>query len=208
MASPADLHNRRSNSRPALCRQQRAPHAVMTHGALSNMRPTAKKHRTVFGQLDLYRSKTRRRSVTCGSLSSGSGRSVLFVDHTAEYAMASDQAVEGQGGWSVLVVGGSLVESLVRPVGVVVPGVLEQGPGGVVFVGDQDVVGALVVDGAHEPLGVTVRSGSSWRCRDDRDVFAAEHGVEAGGERGVSIADRKRNELIRSPRSMARVRAV
>src|SRR5262249_5332695 len=106
-----------------------------------------------------------------------------------EYAMASDRAVEGHGGWSVLVVGGSLVESLVRPVRVVVPGVLGQDPGGVVFVGGQDVVGALGADGAHEPLGVTVRPWSSRRCLDDRDVLAAEHGVEAGGELGVSVAD-------------------
>jgi hypothetical protein len=28
--------------------------------------------------------------------------------------VASDQAVEGQGGWPVLVVGGALVESLMR----------------------------------------------------------------------------------------------
>lgn len=34
-------------------------------------------------------------------LSSGSGGSLVFFDHVTEYAVASDQAVEGQGGWSV-----------------------------------------------------------------------------------------------------------
>ena len=51
----------------------------------------------------------------------------------------------------MLVVGGALVESLVRPVRVVVSGVLGQDFGGVVFVENQDVVGALAADGAHEP---------------------------------------------------------
>jgi hypothetical protein len=37
---------------------------------------------------------------------------VVFVDHAAEYAVASDQAVNWQGGWPVLVVGCMVVESL------------------------------------------------------------------------------------------------
>ncbi len=46
--------------------------------------------------------------------------------------------------------GAALVESLVRSVRVVVLGVLGQDPSGVVFVVDQDAVGALAADGAHE----------------------------------------------------------
>jgi hypothetical protein len=42
-----------------------------------------------------------------------------------------------------------------------VPGVLGQDSGGVAFVVDQDAVGALAADGAHEPLGITVRPGLS-----------------------------------------------
>jgi hypothetical protein len=49
---------------------------------------------------------------------------MVFVDHAAEDPVASDRAVEGQGGWSVLVAGGALAKSLMRPVRVVVPGVL------------------------------------------------------------------------------------
>lgn len=79
---------------------------------------------------------------------------MVLVDHTAEYAVASDQAVDGQNGGWVLVVGGALVESLVRPMRVVVPHILGQDPGGVVFVVDQDAVGALAADGAHEPLDI------------------------------------------------------
>jgi hypothetical protein len=86
---------------------------------------------------------------------------VVFVDHTAEYPVTSDQAVEGQGGWSVLLAGGALVESLMPSLRVVVPSVLGQDSGGVVFVVDQDTVGALAAEGAHEPLGVTVRSPST-----------------------------------------------
>ena len=103
--------------------------------------------------------------------------------------MASDQAVDWHGGWPVVVVGGALVESLVWPMRVVVPRLLGQDPGGVVFVADQDAVGALAADGAHEPLGITVRPGSSRRCLGDRDVLAVEYGVEAGGELGVSVSD-------------------
>ena len=114
-----------------------------------------------------------------------------------------DQAVEGQGGWPVLVAGGALAESLMRPVRIVVPSVLGQAPGGVAFVVDQDTVGALAADGAHEPLGITVLPGSSRRCLNDRDVRATEHGVEAGVNLASLSRMRKQNELIRSPRSMA-----
>lgn len=54
---------------------------------------------------------------------------------------------------------------------VVMPRVLGQDPGGVVLMVDQDAVGALGPDRAHEPLGVTVRAGSVRRRLDDRDVL-------------------------------------
>jgi hypothetical protein len=66
----------------------------------------------------------------------------------------------------------------------------------VVLVVDQDAVGALGADRAHEPLGVTVRGGSVRRCLDDRDGVAAEDGVEARGERGSRSRMRTRSELI------------
>ncbi len=88
---------------------------------------------------------------------------MVFVDHAVEYLVASDRAVDGHGGWPVVAVGGVLVESLVRTMAVVVPGVRGQDPGGVVLVVDQDAVGGLGADGAHEPLGITVRTGSARR---------------------------------------------
>jgi hypothetical protein len=91
----------------------------------------------------------------------------------------------------VLVVGCMLVESLMRPVRVVVPRVLRQDRGGVAFVVDQDAIGALAAHGAHEPLGITVRPGSARRRLDDRDALTTEHGVEAGGELGVSVPDKE-----------------
>ena len=60
---------------------------------------------------------------------------MVFVDHAAEYSVASDQAIDGHGGWPVVVVGGVLVSGLVWPVRVVVLRVLGQDLGGVVFGG-------------------------------------------------------------------------
>ena len=75
---------------------------------------------------------------------------------------------------------------------VVMSRVLGQDPGGVVLVVDQDAVGALGADRAHEPLDVTVRAGGVRRRLDDRDVLAASKLV-------VNLASRsrmrKRNEL-------------
>jgi hypothetical protein len=71
--------------------------------------------------------------------------------------MASD----GPGDWGgglVVVVGGALVSGLVGAMTVVMLGVFRQDPGGVAVVVDQDAVGALGADRAHEPLGITVRS--------------------------------------------------
>jgi hypothetical protein len=88
---------------------------------------------------------------------------VVFVDHAAEYAVASDRAIDGHGDCPVVVVGCVLVSGLVWPMSVVVLRVFGQHPGGVVLAVDQDVVGAFGANGADEPLGVTVRAGSSWR---------------------------------------------
>lgn len=115
--------------------------------------------------------------------------------------MATDGPVDCYGDWAVVVVGCALVSGLVRAMTVVMLGILDQDPGGVVSVVDQDAVGALGTDGTHEPLGKTVRSRDPWRRLDDRDVLAAEHGVEARGELRVPVP------LIRSLRSMARLRA-
>jgi hypothetical protein len=96
--------------------------------------------------------------------------------------MAPDGPVDWYGGWAVVIVGGALVSGLVRAMTVVMLGILDQDPSGVVSVVDQDAICALGTDGAHEPLGKIVRSRGPRRRLDDRDVLAAEHGVEARGE--------------------------
>jgi hypothetical protein len=72
---------------------------------------------------------------------------------------------------------------------VVVPRVLRQDPGCVMAVVDQDSIGALSADGAHEPFGITIGSWGSRRCLDDCDVLAGEYSVECRGELGVSVTD-------------------
>jgi hypothetical protein len=57
------------------------------------------------------------------------------------------------------------------------------------------------------PLGVAVRSRRPRRDLDYIEAFGGEDGIEGGGELGVPVADQERNALIRSPRSISRVRA-
>lgn len=114
---------------------------------------------------------------------------MIFVDETAEYLVASDGPVDWYGDWPVVVVGCALVSGLVGPMSVVMPRVFGQGPGCVVLVVDQDAVGALATDGAHEPFGVTVRPrGPRWRF-DDRDVLAVKYCIEAGRKLGVAVSE-------------------
>jgi hypothetical protein len=68
-------------------------------------------------------------------------------------------------------------------------GVLGQDRGGVPLVVDQYAVGALGADGAHEPLGVSVRRGQPRRAAPDRDVLGREYGVEVLGELSAAVAD-------------------
>lgn len=84
---------------------------------------------------------------------------MVFVDHAAEYSVASNGLGDCQGSWVVVVVGCALVSGLVWPMIVVMPCVFGQDSGGVVLVVDQDAVGALGADRAHEPLGVTSSRG-------------------------------------------------
>jgi hypothetical protein len=124
-----------------------------------------------------------------GGLFSDLDRRLIVAVQDGSHKIDSAVLNKPHGGWVVLVVGCALVSGLVRSMSVVMPRVLGQDPGCVALVVDQDAVGALGTDGADEPLGITVRMWSAWRCLDDRDVLAAEHGVEARGERGVPVPD-------------------
>ena len=73
--------------------------------------------------------------------------------------------------------------------------------------GDQELVEAFPAQRADEAFGDRVRPGCPNRGADDGDVGVGEHGVEGGGELGVSIAIKNRNWVACSPRSMSRLRA-
>jgi hypothetical protein len=81
--------------------------------------------------------------------------SSVLVDHAAEDSVSADRRLERDNGRRV-VVGRPVVAAQVWPVIVEVPGVLIEDCRGVVFVVDQDSVGALGPDAADEPLGVAV----------------------------------------------------
>jgi hypothetical protein len=80
---------------------------------------------------------------------------------------------------------------------------------GVSLVVDQESVGALGADAPNEPFRVAVRLGRPRRDRDHGDAFRGQDGIKGGGEFGVPVADRirKRKVLMRSPRSISRLRA-
>jgi len=116
---------------------------------------------------------------------------VVFVDETAEYLVVSDGSVGWYRDWPVVVVGWALVSGLVGPMSVVMPRVFGQGSGCVVLVVDQDTVGALGANGAHEPFGVTVRPRRPrWRF-DDRDLLAVKYGIEAGRKLGIAVSEKE-----------------
>jgi hypothetical protein len=104
-------------------------------------------------------------------------------------------------------VGRVLVEALMRSVVIEMAHILVNDGAGVSLVVDQQPVGALLANAANEPLGRAIRSRRPRRDPDHIEAFGDEDGIEGGGELGVPVADRKRNEVIRSPRSISRVRA-
>ena len=119
--------------------------------------------------------------------------------------MALDRGVKRNHG-DRIVVGWVLVEPLVRTV-VEVPCKFVEDGEDMSLVVDQQPVGALFADAANEPFRVAVRPGCLGRDLDHVESFGGEHGIEGGSERGVRSTDRKRKEVIRSPRSLRRLRA-
>jgi hypothetical protein len=61
----------------------------------------------------------------------------------------------------------------------------------VAWSGDQEVVEAFAAQGADPAFRDRVRSWCPYRGADDADVGAGEHGVEGGGELGISVADQE-----------------
>ena len=111
----------------------------------------------------------------------GSGDSSVLIDDAVEHLVPTDWGVDGDRECGV-VVGRALLATLVWAVVVEMLKVLVEDRGGVAFVVDQDPVGALCPDAAHESFRVAVCSGGAWRDFHDVDAFAGEHRVERGGE--------------------------
>src|SRR4051794_36797842 len=74
---------------------------------------------------------------------------------------------------------------------VVVLDVLLQHDRQVAWSGDQQVVEAFAAQGADEAFGDRVRAPCSDWGAEDADVGAGEHGVDGGGELGISVADQE-----------------
>ena len=79
--------------------------------------------------------------------------------------------------------------------------------GGLSPVDDQGPVQQLAAEASDPPLGDGVRPGSLDRCAHDCDGLGGEDGVERGGELAVPVPIRKRNRVVRSPKSASRFRA-
>ena len=94
-----------------------------------------------------------------------------------------------------------------RPLRVVVRGVLGQHPAEVSLPEDQHAVGEFGADGQHKALGETVRPRTPRRDLDHLDARICEHRVERGRELPGPIPDQDRNRATCSPRSMTRLRA-
>jgi hypothetical protein len=62
---------------------------------------------------------------------------------------------------------------------------------GVSLVVDQQPVGALGADAAHEPFRIAVRLRNTGRDLHNVDAFGGEDGVESGGELAVPVADQE-----------------
>jgi hypothetical protein len=84
-----------------------------------------------------------------------------------------------------------LVEALVRTMRVEVVGVLAEHLPRVLFVVEQQPVGALGADAAHERFRVAVRAGRLRWDFDDLYALGTEYGVEGGGELRVAVSDRE-----------------
>lgn len=84
-----------------------------------------------------------------------------------------------------------MVKGSVRPVAVVVRRILGEDGSELTFMEDQQPVQTLVPDGADPPFGVGVRPRRPRWTAHDSDHDVGEHGVEAGGELGVSVADQE-----------------
>jgi hypothetical protein len=122
-----------------------------------------------------------------GFVGRSAGSSVLVNE--AGHGMMAFDSRWGQGNDCGVVVGGELVAALVGSVVVEVVGVVAEDLLGVAAVEEQDPVGALLADRAHEAFRMRVAVGTERGDLGHGDGFAGEDRVEPGGELGVTVAD-------------------
>jgi len=132
--------------------------------------------------------------------------SVVLVDRAAEYLPALHGCIKRQGELRV-VIGRPLLAGLVRAMTVVMADVRSEDHPQVPFMVDEHPVGALGACGPHPPLGIAVRPRRPRRSPDNLHALAGEDLVEDASELGIASRMRKRNDVIRSPRSISRLRA-
>ena len=82
-----------------------------------------------------------------------------------------------------------LLQRSVRPVAVVVIGVLAEDQPQVPFADDKHPVQALAASTADPAFGDRVRPGALARVFDDPHTSRGEHRVEGGGELGIPVPD-------------------
>lgn len=117
-----------------------------------------------------------------------SGRLLVLMDEAPEQIGPHDPRVRGRR-YRCRAQWWRKVQGAMRPDGVVVLDVDAQDPLQVAGAGDEEPVEALGADGADPALGVRVRPRRPGRGLQDADAGVGEHGVERGGELGVSVPD-------------------
>jgi len=116
------------------------------------------------------------------------GGLVVLADDPAECRPPQDWEVQRGGGLGVLV-GRTLLAGLVRPVPVVMAGVIAEGRSQVPFVVDEHPVGALGSDCAYPSLGVAIRPRRPRSGLYYFQAFAGEDLVECVRELCVAVPD-------------------
>ena len=133
------------------------------------------------------------------------GSSAILADQAAEDLPALDSGSDIDG--AACLQRSLLLQALMWPISVVVPGVLGQDLTEMPLAEDRHVVQALAAQRAREPLGECVRPRRPDRGLDHPRAVPGEDAVECGGELAVPVTNQELDSPARSPRSMNRFRA-
>jgi hypothetical protein len=113
----------------------------------------------------------------------------VFVDQAAEAVPAQNAYTACFGRWMCAPCGRVLLQRLVRPMAVVMIGVLAEDQPQVPLAGDQHPVQALAAGAGNPPFGDRVRTRRLDGRLDDPHPGRGEYRVEGGGELGVPVPD-------------------